>query len=140
MLLGITCGMATLFHKCSLLGFVPLEALEGLSTQRVWHGAPPSGDRDRVKCARRSRAIHYKINDDLCGFHPVLYATQFREHKLILKKNARKFIHRDNVSVYTAIDCTQMVHCSVEKKLTRRRIRKAALVCIRHTYANYRCV
>ena len=36
-LLRITCGMATLFHNCSLLGFVPLEALEGLSTQRVWH-------------------------------------------------------------------------------------------------------
>ena len=29
--------MATLFHICSLLGFVPIEALEGLSTQRVWH-------------------------------------------------------------------------------------------------------
>ena len=66
--LGITCGMATLFHNCSLLGFVPLEALEGLSTQRVWHGASQRGDRDRVKCARRSRAIHYKINDDVAAF------------------------------------------------------------------------
>ena len=73
LLLGITCGMATLFHNCSLLGFVPLEALEGLSTQRVWHGA--SQREDRIKSARRSRAIHYKINDDVCGFHPVLYAT-----------------------------------------------------------------
>ena len=26
--------------------------------------------------ASRSRAIHYKINDDVCGFHPVLYATR----------------------------------------------------------------
>ena len=64
--------MATLFHNYSLIGFVLLEALEGLSTQRVWHGASQRGDRDRVKCARRSRAIHYKINDDVCGFHPVL--------------------------------------------------------------------
>ena len=64
--------MATLFHNCSLLGF---EALEGLSTQRVWHGASQYADRDRVKCARGSRAIHYKMNDDECGFHPVLYAT-----------------------------------------------------------------
>ena len=76
LLLRITCGMATLFHNCSRLGFVPLEALEGLSTQRVWHSASQRGDRDRVKCARRSRAIHCKINDDVCGFHPVLYATQ----------------------------------------------------------------
>ena len=45
-----------------------------LSTQRVWHGASQCGD--RVKSARRSRAIQYKINDDVCGFHPVLYATQ----------------------------------------------------------------
>jgi len=30
-----------------------------------------------VKRARasRSRTIHDKINDDVCGFHPVLYAT-----------------------------------------------------------------
>ena len=54
--LGISCVMA-------LLGFVPLEALEGLSIQGVWHGASQRGDRDRVKLARRSRAIHYKIND-----------------------------------------------------------------------------
>ena len=25
--------------------------------------------------ASRSCAIHYKINDEVCGFHPVLYAT-----------------------------------------------------------------
>ena len=33
--------MATHFRNCSLLGFVPLKALgiEGLSAQRVWHGA-----------------------------------------------------------------------------------------------------
>ena len=33
--------MATHFHNCSLLGFVSLKALdsEGLSAQRVWHGA-----------------------------------------------------------------------------------------------------
>ena len=49
LLLGITCGMATLFHNCSLLGFVPLEALEGLSTQRVWHGASQRGDESRVR-------------------------------------------------------------------------------------------
>ena len=61
-------------HNYSLFGFVPLEALEGLSTQRVWHDASRRGD--RVQSARRSRAIHYKINDDVCGFHPVLYATQ----------------------------------------------------------------
>ena len=53
-------------------------ALEGLSTQRVWHSATRRGDRDWVKCARRSRAIHYKINNDVCGFHPVLYATQLK--------------------------------------------------------------
>ena len=68
--------MATLFLTtavCSLLGFVPLEAFEGLSTQRVWHGASQRGD--RVKSVRGSRTIHYKINDDVCVFHPVLYAT-----------------------------------------------------------------
>ena len=27
-----------------------------------------------------SRAIHYKINDDVCGFHPVLYATPNRDY------------------------------------------------------------
>ena len=26
-------------------------------------------------CARRSRAIQYKMNDDVCGFHLLLYAT-----------------------------------------------------------------
>jgi len=66
-----------LSHKCSLLGSVPLKASKGLSAQRVWHGDhnDPRLIRDRVKCVRRSRAIHYKINDDVCGFHPVLYAT-----------------------------------------------------------------
>ena len=58
--------MATLFHNCSLLGFVPLKALKGLSTQRVWHGA--SRREDRIKSVRRSRAIHYKINDDVAAF------------------------------------------------------------------------
>ena len=58
--------MATLFHNCSLLGFVPLEALEGLKyTEGV---ARRIATRGAVKCARRSRAIYYKINDDVCGF------------------------------------------------------------------------
>ena len=39
LLLRITCGIATLFHNWSLLGFVPLKALKGLSAQRMWHGA-----------------------------------------------------------------------------------------------------
>ena len=64
--------MATLFHNCSLPGFVPLEALEGQSTQRVWHGAQQHGDRDLVKHARRSRAIHYKINDDVAALREPL--------------------------------------------------------------------
>ena len=55
--------MATLFHNCSLLGFVPLEEVH------------LSQSRNTVKCARRSHAIHYKINDDVCGFLPLLYAT-----------------------------------------------------------------
>ena len=49
------------------LQLVPLEDLEGLSTQRVWHSVSQRGD--RVKSAKRSRTIHYKINDDVCGFH-----------------------------------------------------------------------
>ena len=62
-------------RNCSLLGFVPLKALdsEGLSAQRVWHSACHESE-SSVR-ASRSRAIHYKINDDVCGFHPVLYAT-----------------------------------------------------------------
>ena len=31
----------------------------------------------RVKSARRSRTIHYKINDDICGFHLVLHVRLF---------------------------------------------------------------
>ena len=27
--------------------------------------------------ASRSRAIYYKINDEACGFHPVLYTTLY---------------------------------------------------------------
>ena len=34
------CGRVTLFHNCSLLGFVPLEALDGLSTQTGAEAAP----------------------------------------------------------------------------------------------------
>ena len=62
-------------RNCSLFGFVPLKALdsEGLSAQRVWHSACHESE-SSVR-ASRSRAIHYKINDDVCGFHPVLYAT-----------------------------------------------------------------
>jgi len=30
--------MATLLHNCSPLGFIPLEALEDLSTKRVGYG------------------------------------------------------------------------------------------------------
>ena len=36
-----------------------------LSTQRMWHGS------SQCMRASRSRAIHYKINDDVNGFHPV---------------------------------------------------------------------
>ena len=66
--------MATHFAT-AVLGFVPLKALdsEGLSAQRVWHGACHESE-SSVR-ASRSRAIHDKINDDVCGFHPVLYAT-----------------------------------------------------------------
>jgi len=46
-----------------------------LNTQRVWHGASQHRYLDRVKRARKSHTIHYKINDDVCDFHPVLYAT-----------------------------------------------------------------
>ena len=38
---------------------------------------------DQVKSARRSRAIHYKINDDICGFHPVLYATLLKKFQTV---------------------------------------------------------
>ena len=41
--------LATLFHNCSLLDFVPLEALKGLSTQRVWHSESQCGDKSRVR-------------------------------------------------------------------------------------------
>ena len=39
-----------------------------ISTQRMWHGASQCGD--RVQSARRSRAIHYKINDDTMRLSP----------------------------------------------------------------------
>ena len=49
--------MGTLFHNCSLLGFVPLEKYtEGVA-------------------AHRNAEI--EINDDVCGFHSVLYATLY---------------------------------------------------------------
>ena len=70
-------------HKCSLLGSIPLK---GLSAQRVgvaWRSRR-SETESSVHCARRSRAIHYKINDDVCGFHPVLYATLYVLHVRIV--------------------------------------------------------
>jgi len=39
-----------------------------------------SSSRVRRARASRSRTIHYKINDDVCGFHPVLYATLQYQH------------------------------------------------------------
>ena len=41
-----------------------------------------------VKRARASRShtIHYKMNDDVCGFHPVLYATLLASHLLLFFK------------------------------------------------------
>ena len=65
--------MATHFYNCSL-GFVSLKGLKDPSTQRVWHSAcHKSQCGDRVKSTRRSCAINYKINDDVCSFHLVLY-------------------------------------------------------------------
>ena len=76
LLVRITWGMAALFHSCSLLGFLSLKALEGLKTQGVaWPRVAQCRNRDWVKSARKSHAIYYKINDDVCVFHAIPYTT-----------------------------------------------------------------
>ena len=54
-------------------------------------------------------------------------------------KNARKFIHRDNVSVYVVIDCTKN-GTLFSRKETDKAENKADFVSIKDTYTNYRCM
>jgi len=87
----------------------------------------------KCTCARRSRPIHYKINDDVCGFHPVLYATLYEisqmrrcefqrgecDHsraracilrlRVLLRTNPREMCA--TIAVYFARDCScSLVH------------------------------
>ena len=48
--------MATLFHNCSLLGFVPFKALEGTNTEGCGTTEHRNVERDRVKSASRFHA------------------------------------------------------------------------------------
>ena len=80
----------------SSCGFVPLEALEGLSTQRVWHGASQREDRASPECEEVRYFFFFwaQFSRELARLYEYSYWAQFIFIRYSYTKYARYTLGR----------------------------------------------